>query len=119
MCLTQPVGDRDPLVLARRWHPDVGQDRVRELRVDRGEQRVTVLAGRDELELGRVPEQVRQGLADEVRVVRHDDPQRPFLLGRHSCPSSIMRASSQTRPWWSPPGARGRPLHAVEVASWH
>ena len=47
-----------------------------ELPFDRREQRVAVLAQRQQLDLRRAPEQVPERLADEVRVVRDHDPQR-------------------------------------------
>ena len=50
--LAQPLGGLDPLVGVARRHADVGDDDVRPLRVDRGEQRVEVAADGHDLEVG-------------------------------------------------------------------
>ena len=49
--LAQPLGSLNPLVVVTRRHADVGDDDVRLLRLDRGEQRVEVAADGRDLEL--------------------------------------------------------------------
>ena len=83
-----------PSASSRRRHPDVGEHRVRRLRVDRREELVAVLAERHDLELGRAAEQVAERLAHEVGVVGDHDPQ-----GRRPSPSGAVITSGASRPW--------------------
>ena len=74
--LAQPLGGLDPLVGVARRHADVGDDDVRPLRVDRGEQRVEVAAHGRDLEVGLGLEQAPDALADEVVVLGEHEPDR-------------------------------------------
>jgi len=76
VALAQEVGRADALVGPGRRHPDVGDDDVRPLGLDCGEQRVQVVAGGDDLDVGLRLEQAARALADEVVVVGDDDAQR-------------------------------------------
>ena len=76
MRLAQPLGGLDPLVVVPRRHADVGDDDVRPLRVDRGEQRVEVAAHGGDLEVGLRLEQAPHSFAHEVVVVGQHQPDR-------------------------------------------
>jgi hypothetical protein len=74
--LAQPAGCLDSLVGVARRHPDVGEDDVGTLLVDRGEQRVEIAADGGDVE-GRFRfEQSPDALADEVVVVGEHEPDR-------------------------------------------
>ena len=72
----QPLGGLDPLVGLARRHADVSHDDVGLLALDGGEQRVEVVAGRRDLDLGARLEQAPQALAGEVVVLGEHEPDR-------------------------------------------
>jgi hypothetical protein len=72
--LAQSCGGLDALVCASRRHPDVGDDDVGPLGVDRVEQRREVFADRDDLQVALCVEQAPETLSDEILVLREHDP---------------------------------------------
>jgi len=83
MRLAQDVGCADALVGPGRRHPDVGDDDVGLLVLDGGEQRVEVLARRDDLDLRLRVEQAAHPFAHEVVVVgEHHAKRHRRSLGR-------------------------------------
>jgi hypothetical protein len=74
------MSDLDALVAARRRHPDVGQDGIRTLLLDRSEQRVTVDTAADDVDLGRAVEDQLDRFANEVRVFGDDYTNRTQTL---------------------------------------
>ena len=82
MRLPEPSRCLDALVDAARGHADVGDDDVRSLRLDGGEQRVQVLADRDDLDLGLGLEQPPHALADEIVIIcEHDANRHAVAIG--------------------------------------
>ena len=77
--LAQPGRHLDSLVRVRGRHPDVRDDDVGLLGLDRLEQGVEVLANRCDLEVVSSREQPSQGLADEVVVIGEHEPDRHVL----------------------------------------
>ena len=74
--LAQPIGGLDPFVEPARRHPDVGDDDVRPLCLDGGEQRWEVAAHGSDLEVGPRLEQAPYAFADEVVILREHEPDR-------------------------------------------
>ena len=74
--LAQPLGSLDPLVGIPGRHPDVGDDDVRPLRVDRVEKGIEIVADGGDLDVGHRLEQTLHAFADEVVIVRQHDPNR-------------------------------------------
>ena len=74
--LAQSLGGLDPLVGVARRHADVGDDDIRPLSVDRGEQRVEIAADGRDLEVGMRLEQAPDALTDEVVVLGEHEPDR-------------------------------------------
>jgi hypothetical protein len=73
---SQQFGDPDSLVAHARWHPDVGEDDVRNVFVHRGQQLVVVTARPEELDLWRCCEHRTQAFPDDLVVLGQDDSNR-------------------------------------------
>src|ERR1700759_2877964 len=76
MTLTQCVCETDSFVSPGRRHPDVGQDHVEMLSLDRCHELVVVGTGRDHLEIRRGGHEAREALSYEQIVLAHGNPQR-------------------------------------------
>ena len=81
----------DPLVSARRWHPDVGQHHVRVATLDGGQQLGQVDAQFDDLDIVVGAEEFHDALAHEQGVLGHDEPDH------HRCRTLVRDGSCGPR----------------------
>ena len=75
--LPQATRDPDPLFVAGGRHPDVGDDDVGWIGLDRGEERVPVTEGGDQVDRVDRADDLVQRLADQVGVIGEEDAQWP------------------------------------------
>ena len=72
--------DPDALVVTSGWHADVGDDHVRRIRLERGEETLAVGERGDELDLVDRCQDLPDRLADQVRIVGEDDADRAVTV---------------------------------------
>jgi len=82
MGLGQLLRREDALIRLGRWHPDVGEDHVRRVLLDRGQQRGECPDRRDQLHVGLRLEQQPRPLTYEVAVLGRHNPDHHGLQPR-------------------------------------